>query len=96
MGVVSLARDERLDRAVAIKEYFPHRQVTRAEDGLTIVGEGALLAALERGRTGRMHDIVATIDHGRIVETGNHAELLANNGIYARLYNIQFKLQQSA
>ena len=29
--------------------------------GLTIVGEGALLAALERARTGRMHDIVATI-----------------------------------
>ena len=25
------------------------------------MGEGALLAALERGRTGRMHDIVATI-----------------------------------
>lgn len=29
--------------------------------GLTIVGEGALFAALERERTGRMHDIVATI-----------------------------------
>ena len=26
-----------------------------------LVGEGALMAALERGRTGRMHDIVATI-----------------------------------
>src|SRR5688572_3641926 len=33
-----------------------------AEDsGLTVVGEGALLAALERARTGRMTDIVATI-----------------------------------
>ncbi|MFN8037450.1 MAG: AAA family ATPase [Acidimicrobiia bacterium] len=29
--------------------------------GLELVGEGALLAALERERTGRMHDIVATI-----------------------------------
>ena len=29
--------------------------------GLTVVGEGALLAALERNRTGRMGDIVATI-----------------------------------
>jgi DNA helicase IV len=36
------------------------RAVTDAE-GFTVVGEGALLAALERGRTGRMHDIVATI-----------------------------------
>lgn len=29
--------------------------------GLELVGEGALLAALDRDRTGRMHDIVATI-----------------------------------
>jgi len=32
-----------------------------AEAGLAVVGEGALLAALERQRTGRMADIVATI-----------------------------------
>jgi len=32
-----------------------------AESGLAVVGEGALLAALERERTGRMGDIVATI-----------------------------------
>jgi len=31
------------------------------EAGLTVTGEGALIAALERERTGRMHDIVATI-----------------------------------
>lgn len=31
------------------------------ESGLAVVGEGALLAALERQRTGRMGDIVATI-----------------------------------
>jgi DNA helicase IV len=30
-------------------------------DGLTVIGEGALLAALDRARTGRMGDIVATI-----------------------------------
>ncbi|MFN2606676.1 MAG: UvrD-helicase domain-containing protein [Acidimicrobiales bacterium] len=33
----------------------------RAPDGLVLVGEGALVAALERSRTGRMGDIVATI-----------------------------------
>ena len=31
------------------------------EAGLTVVGEGALLASLDRARTGRMGDIVATI-----------------------------------
>ena len=32
-----------------------------AESGFTVVGEGALLAAIDRERTGRMRDIVATI-----------------------------------
>ncbi len=40
-------------------EVFDH--ATAAAEGFTVVGEGALLAALERERTGRMHDIVATI-----------------------------------
>src|SRR5262245_11255268 len=34
---------------------------TASTSGLTVVGEGALLAALEQERTGRMRDIVATI-----------------------------------
>jgi DNA helicase IV len=40
-------------------EVFDHDAA--AAEGFTVVGEGALLAALERERTGRMHDIVATI-----------------------------------
>lgn len=36
-------------------------QEAAADAGFTVVGEGALLAALERERTGRMRDIVATI-----------------------------------
>jgi ATP-binding cassette subfamily B protein len=30
------------------------------------------------------------VDRGRIVERGTHAELLAQNGLYARLYREQF------
>ncbi|MGO3350535.1 MAG: lipid A export ATP-binding/permease MsbA, partial [Lacticaseibacillus paracasei] len=30
------------------------------------------------------------MDHGSIVETGNHDELMAKNGFYADLYNSQF------
>jgi DNA helicase IV len=36
-------------------------RVAVEDEGLTVIGEGALLAALERERTGRMGDIVATI-----------------------------------
>jgi hypothetical protein len=36
-----------------------------ADDGLVVVGEAALLRALNRRRTGRMGDIVATIQHAQ-------------------------------
>jgi ATP-binding cassette subfamily B protein len=36
-------------------------------------------------------DTILVMEHGAIVEQGNHADLLAANGAYARLYNAQFK-----
>lgn len=35
-------------------------------------------------------DLILCMDHGDIVETGTHEELLAKNGFYAKLYNSQF------
>ena len=36
-------------------------------------------------------DEIATVEHGRVVERGTHAELLARGGIYARYYRMQFE-----
>ncbi|MGD9153006.1 MAG: lipid A export permease/ATP-binding protein MsbA [Gammaproteobacteria bacterium] len=36
-------------------------------------------------------DKILLIEHGRIVESGNHQELLAHNGRYAKLHKMQFK-----
>ncbi|HBB44884.1 MAG TPA: ABC transporter [Clostridiales bacterium] len=36
-------------------------------------------------------DIIIVMQNGSIVETGKHAELLAKNGAYAKLYNSQFE-----
>jgi subfamily B ATP-binding cassette protein MsbA len=38
----------------------------------------------------RRADTIVVMEKGRIIETGNHAELLALGGTYKRLYELQF------
>jgi ABC-type multidrug transport system fused ATPase/permease subunit len=35
-------------------------------------------------------DVIYFIEDGRVVEHGNHAALIARNGAYARMYQIQY------
>lgn len=37
-------------------------------------------------------DIILVLDHGDIVETGSHEELIEKDGVYAHLYNSQFSI----
>jgi ATP-binding cassette, subfamily B, bacterial len=39
-------------------------------------------------------DLILVFDRGRIVERGTHAELLAFDGLYARLYETQFRNEE--
>lgn len=41
-------------------------------------------------------DRILVMDKGDIVETGNHKELLAKNGVYAEIYNSQFSQKSIA
>ncbi|GAA3722166.1 ABC transporter ATP-binding protein [Gordonia hankookensis] len=54
-----------------------------------LVGRTSLVIA-HRLSTIRAADEIAVLEHGRIVERGDHATLLARNGRYAELYRTQF------
>lgn len=71
--------------------------------------EGLIQDALEQLMAGRTSLVIAhrlatvqragtilVIDEGRIVERGPHAELLANDGVYAHLYRTQFLAPEPA
>jgi ATP-binding cassette subfamily B protein len=66
----------------------------------------AALAGLFQGRTSLViahrlstilaADLILVLDRGRIVERGTHRELLDRGGVYATLYEQQFRTRPSA
>jgi ATP-binding cassette subfamily B protein len=66
--------------------------------------EALIQDALERVMAGRTSLVIAhrlstilkadqilVLDRGRLIERGSHADLLANGGLYAKLYETQFR-----
>ncbi|MFC1408867.1 ATP-binding cassette domain-containing protein [Streptacidiphilus sp. N1-12] len=58
----------------------------RAETG------AVTLLVSHRFSTVRMADLIVVLDHGRIAESGSHAELVAADGLYAELYGLQARV----
>ena len=63
--------------------------------GQVLVGRTSIVIA-HRLSTVRSADQILVVDAGRIVERGNHEELLARGGLYAELYRTQFEGQEAA
>jgi ATP-binding cassette subfamily B protein len=49
------------------------------------------IAIAHRLSTIRDADVIFCLDGGRLVESGSHVELVAAGGLYARLYEEQFR-----
>jgi len=93
--LITIARAFLSDPQILILDEATSSVDTRTEKLLQ-----SAMAKLRHGRTAfviahrlstiRDADLILVMEHGDIVEQGNHEQLIANDGAYARLYNSQF------
>jgi ATP-binding cassette subfamily B protein len=83
-----------LDEATASIDPFTEWQIQQALNMILVESTSILIA--HRLSTVKAADRIIVIEKGQIIESGNHAGLLARGGHYAMLYNTYFRHQSLA
>jgi subfamily B ATP-binding cassette protein MsbA len=81
-----------LDEATSALDTESERLVQEAVDRL--VRDRTVLVIAHRLATVRDADRIVVIDDGRVVESGTHAQLLMRGGLYRRLHDLQFSVDE--
>ena len=78
-----------LDEATSALDTESERHIQNALD--RVMANRTTLVIAHRLSTIEKADVIMVMEHGRIIERGSHAELLAADGHYARLHAMQFR-----
>jgi ABC-type multidrug transport system fused ATPase/permease subunit len=83
-----------LDEATSSLDSESEQLVQDALD--TLMQNRTTFVIAHRLSTVRRANRIIVLDEGQIVEEGSHEELLANEGLYRQLYNLQFRQHPAA
>lgn len=107
-ATLSGGQRQRIGIARAIIRDTPILILDEPSSGLDAASEQLVFQAIERliqGKTAiviahrfatvRRASAILVVDEGRIVESGSHAQLVQSGGLYAKLYDLQFRSEDA-